>query len=117
MKKTVVLIALSFAALIGLSGCKEKGDEFIGTWIRVDNKFDNSKEDSLVVRRDDGLFHIDRKHWGLMRKYETERVQARAESDNVLSIINSNPLFGTMTITLQNGSLITSKGAEYKRTQ
>ncbi|MCY1367096.1 hypothetical protein D9M71_610750 [compost metagenome] len=114
MKKIYIFTAMAFWALTGLTGCTKKGDDFIGTWNRVDDKFDKTKEDSLIITRDDEVFHINRKHWGFMRKYETENVQARAESEKVLSSIGSN-FFGTITFSIENGSLFTSQGAEYKR--
>lgn len=115
MKKIHPFAVVFLLAILSLAGCKEKGDEFIGTWSRVDDKFDRSKEDILTITRDEKIFHINRKHWGFTRKYETEKLRAQAESDKVLSSIESNMLFGKITFSIENGSLFTSQGAEYKR--
>lgn len=117
MKKASLIVALTFSVLIALTGCKEQGDEFIGTWSRVDKEHqtDPTKDDILTITRDEGIFHIDRKYWGMLRNYRTEKFQARAESDSVISIINNSPLLGSGTFSMENGKLFTPNGAEYKR--
>lgn len=131
MKKTSLIAALICSALVILSGCKEAGDAFVGKWDRVEKKIPD-KEDSIEITREDGVFHINRTRWSPFKVtqgvsgspfnnrgggYVTERSQARAESENVLAVIggglpNLNP-----TYVIENGSLFTTQGDEYRRLQ
>lgn len=118
MKKLSLLTAISFCAIFGLTGCKEKGDDFIGNWERVDKKIP-TKEDTMVISLEDGVFHIYRKSWesfkGPRGGYVDDKFKARAESENVLAVIGGFTYKVGSTIVIQDGNLSTADGATYKK--
>lgn len=118
MKKTSLIAALICSALVILSGCKEAGDAFVGKWDRVEKKIPD-KEDSIEITREEGVFHITLKHWspfrGMRGDYVIDKVQAKAESSNVLAVIGGGLTIGSPTFSIENDSLHTAQGAEYTR--
>lgn len=97
---------ITFTALIVLSiaGCKDnKGDKFIGKWTCTDCTY----EQSLSISKDDAVFHVDLRTLRprtVLDKELVEKVknlEAKAESDSVLSLINSN----SGTLRLENNTI------------
>ncbi|MCY1271826.1 hypothetical protein D9M69_120570 [compost metagenome] len=117
MKKVSLMAAMALATLFALTGCKEAGDDFIGQWDRVQKKIPD-KEDMIEISREDGVFHISNKRWSMFKgphgDYVTDRVQARAESEKVLSVIGG-VIQVNATYVIENGNLFTSQGEEYTR--
>lgn len=118
MKRSYLLITIYLFAIFGLTGCKEKGEEFIGLWERVDTKYPNS-EDTISITLEDGVFHIYRKRWenfnGLHGEYVIDEFRAHAESENILTILGGFVPKLDSTFVIRKGILSTSNGAIYQR--
>lgn len=118
MKKSYILISIFCCVIFGLAGCKEKGEDFIGLWERVDIKAPNS-EDTISITLEDGVFHIYRKRRenfnGLHGDYVVDEVRARAKSENVLTVLGGFVPKLDSTFVIRDGVLSTSNGAIYQR--
>lgn len=118
MKNVSLMAALIVTAALGLVGCKDSGEAFIGKWDRVEKKIAN-KDDVIEITRKEGVFHITRKHWapfkGMRGDYEVERLHARAESESVLAVIGEGLFNSSASFAIENGRLFTARGDEYKR--
>ncbi|WP_193432722.1 hypothetical protein [Candidatus Hamiltonella defensa] len=112
-QKAGLLGMLLLSVALVLAGCKDKGEAFVGHWVQVG---DIEKPASLDIKFDDGVFHVNYSwHTPFIFKKgdETLRVkklEAKAESDNVLSLING---FG-QTMRLNEG-VISFDNAEFKK--
>lgn len=86
LKKTG-LISVMLMTFLLLTGCKDKGSEFIGGWVEIGKA--DGKASYLNIKYSDGIYHIDYKksfHFN-DSGYINEKYEAKAESESVLSII------------------------------
>lgn len=105
--KAAVCVAL-IGSISFLSGCEgQKGKGFVGTW-----KADDAHKSSLLIRYDDGLYHVDKKSViPFFKGVHETKMEGKAISDNVLSV--SAGLF-TVNMRLENNQIMFD-GDTYKR--
>lgn len=89
--KAIVSVVLLGAALL-LTGCKDKGEAFIGHWMTTE-----AHPSELTITFDDGMYHVDYKWWGpggYAMQYYNDKLEAKAESESVLMTqgLGSKPL-------------------------
>lgn len=113
-KKTALFTTLIISLL--LSGCKDKGDDFLGKWKSVNPK--NERAVVIIdINKNGDIFHIDVENQrpdtfdGKTIKVDHRRLEAKAESDDVLSLINTPSLAasGGATLRLENNTISFSK--------
>ncbi|WP_282677484.1 hypothetical protein [Serratia marcescens] len=106
-KRILLFFMLSFMFL--LNGCEDqKGKGFIGHWYEVT---DAKYPVNINIQLEDGVFHIDenRVYPGspVKGEYSRDKLEAKADSDNVLSGIG-------FTMRIENGELKYKDGT-YKK--
>ncbi|EEE2004220.1 hypothetical protein CI266_004630 [Salmonella enterica subsp. enterica serovar Kotte] len=108
-------LAIIIASVL-LSGCKDKGEEFIGKWKSVNPR--NEKIITTIdIKRSGDIFHIDVENQrpdffdGKNIAVTHKKFEAKAESEDVLSLINVPNLaaFGGNTLRLENNTIYFSK--------
>lgn len=119
MSKTInVLSCLAlFSLSLALSGCGEdKGQGFVGKWTGEDKERMFKPSFVMDISKDGEMFHVnlattqDVMGYG-KKETETQLFEAKAESDNVLSIAG-----GLVTMRL-NGNVIQFDGTTYARSK
>lgn len=76
-------------------------------------------EDTITITLEDGVFHIYRKRWenfnGPHGSYVVDEARARAESEEVLTVLGGFSPKLDSTFIIRKGLLSTSNGAIYQR--
>lgn len=105
-KKHIIFTPLIISLLI--SGCKEKGEEFIGKWKNVNPN--NERIVTIIdIKRSGDIYHIDVENQrpdffdGKSIEVDHKKFEAKAESDDVLSLIGI-PI-GVKTLRLENNTI------------
>ncbi|MGP3284124.1 hypothetical protein ACTVPQ_24550 [Serratia bockelmannii] len=109
--KKSILISLILGAGITLAGCKDdKGKAFVGHWYQLT---DSKKPTDISIDYDSGVFHvnINANSWTPEKGigYVVKKTEAKAESDNVLNVLD-----GSGTMRLENNKLL-YKGDTYSK--
>lgn len=114
-KKMWFAVMVLFVLSLCLTGCKDKGAAFVGRWVQVEVK-EGKKPSSLDIELDDGVFHVNYS-WHVTfviqegdETLRTKKLEAKAESENVLSVIA--PLNQTMRL---NENVISFDNKEFKK--
>lgn len=108
-RKAGAVGVILFSALLTLTGCKDKGEAFIGNWVEITN---SEHPSGIKITYDNGVYHVDHnKYYPVgLANYRIQKMEASAESDNVLLVING---FGrTMRL---NDNVISFDNSEYKK--
>ncbi|WP_234817359.1 hypothetical protein [Candidatus Williamhamiltonella defendens] len=95
-QKAGLLGMLLLSVALVLSGCKDKGEAFVGHWVEAS---DNEYPSELTVNYEDGIFHVDRKAFNSY-EYKLIKLEGKSVSDTVLMI---NDEAGSMR--LENGKI------------
>lgn len=105
MLKTICSLSVLVALSLALTGCNDKGRDFIGHWKEIDAQHPFE----LDIKYDDGLFHVDLTEYSIPSAdfYKT-KFESKAESNNVLSS------HGDRQMRLSNG-VLDYDGREYSK--
>lgn len=99
MKKTTSLLAITLLSAFLLTGCNDKGKDFVGHWYQENAK---NKPNDINITFSDGVYHINTNMYDpFLLEYDKTKLEGKAESDSVLSIIDKMK----PTMRLESGKL------------
>lgn len=118
MSKALLFFPVVIGFFLGLTGCTDGGDVFIGTWNRVETSFTN-REDIIEISHEDGEFYISRTHWepfmGEQGDYVVDRAQARLRAENTMTVVGGESASLDGVYVVVDGVLSTTQGGSYQK--
>lgn len=116
MKFTKLFAFASLVSVLVLTGCKEdKVDKFTGSWECLQcvgrSGMTYTAQQTMNIKKDGDIFHIDIQKFQNSRndskdindaKEKITKLEAKAESDSVLSLINAPAMSQLSTLRLEN---------------